>query len=63
MDSGSDGVHYEPFDGVTLKSLEGLFEFEQDFPNWREDRYVRALHQRLRRGVNIDSDLWRLTAS
>lgn len=49
-----DLATYTPFDGVTLDSLNDLFRFEADYPNWTEEPELRRLHTRLATGRPVE---------
>ena len=38
-------------------ALQGLFDFERDYPNWREEPELRRLHGLLRRGQDVTREI------
>lgn len=51
-----DVIAYQPFDGLTIQSLEGVFQFERDFPNWKEEKEARKLHSLLSHGTAVERE-------
>lgn len=45
------------FDGTTLESLEDLAAFEQQYPQWREERALVEIHQLLARGQDVTREI------
>ena len=48
---------WEPYDGKTLESLDGLLAFEATYPNWREEPALRKLHGQLRAGHRVEREI------
>ena len=41
---------YDGFDGKTIQSLQGLVDFETNYPNWRESPDGRKVHRQIEKG-------------
>lgn len=58
-----DVAVYQPFDGVNPQTLADLLRFEQDYPNWQDDKEAKRLHNQIARGKEVRSEVVYRTAT
>src|SRR3990167_7447722 len=45
------------FDGLSLESLADLAKFEQEYPDWKDNKHTRDIHNRLARGIDVNDEI------